>query len=211
MSVANLTALSRFGRIFMRRTTPSSVVRPLLVHGPVNSLVMLVVALSLVGAGCDGSPFSRSKACTLIGCHDQFSATVVASSAALPPGQHTVTVTTEAGALSCSFGLPLEMTAGGGTVSPSCPLGLRVDVAPDTVCTETVTDAARILRCDPIPGMLKEIITLSSTPSSVRVQQSVAGTTILDRSVTPTYKNNRPNGPECEPLCRQAGVEWTLP
>lgn len=170
----------------------------------------VVVALCLSLAGCDGGPF-RSKACTLIGCHDQFSATVTASSAEFPAGEHTVTVTTEAGTMSCSFVVPLEMTAGGGVKAPSCMPGLTVSVGPGTVCTEMVDGGVRSLRCDPIPGQLKETISVSGAPSSVRVQQSVAGTTILDRSVTPTYNESRPNGPGCDPLCRQAGVEWTVP
>jgi hypothetical protein len=172
------------------------------------STTMAAICLSHVG--CGWGPFS-SKACTTIGCSDQFGATVIASSTELPAGTHTLTVTTEAGTLSCSFVVPFETLPGGGTAVPQCQPGLGVFVGLNTLCTETVTAEVRTLRCDPIPGQLKESISISGTPTSVRVQQSVGGTTILDRSVSPTYKANRPNGPECDPLCRQAAVEWTIP
>ena len=86
-----------------------------------------------------------------------------------------------------------------------------MSVGPNTSCTETVTAEARTLHCDPIPDQFKEDIGIQGTPSFVHVQQAVGGTTILDRSVTPAYKENRPNGPECDPLCKQAQVQWTIP
>jgi hypothetical protein len=170
----------------------------------------LIAALCLFLGGCGWGPFA-SKSCGLVACSDQFEATVIASSTELPAGAHTLTVTTEAGTLSCSFVVPFETLPGGGTAVPQCESQLSVFVGLNTVCTETVTAEARILRCDPIPGQLKESISILGTPTSVSVQQSVGGTMILDRSVTPTYKENRPNGPECDPLCRQARVEWTIP
>jgi hypothetical protein len=72
-----------------------------------GSGVMALLALTTLAlAGCGAkSPF-QSKACTLRGCVDQFSATVTFASAAFPMGTHQLDVTTDVGALSCSFTFP---------------------------------------------------------------------------------------------------------
>jgi hypothetical protein len=39
----------------------------------------------------------------------------------------------------------------------------------------------------------------------------VDGQVILDTDLTPTYKESRPNGPTCGPVCKQASVDLDLP
>lgn len=178
-------------------------------HRP-RLLAFISAVLGLSFVGCGGNPFAP-KACTLIGCGDQFTATVSAASGALPTGTHTVDVTADGAMLSCTFVFPLETLPSGGTIGVQCQNGLRVDVVSATICTTTQSDAALMQRCDPVPGQLKEHITVSGTPASIRVEQSVGGTVILDESAMPTYQSSQPNGPGCEPICRQAGAEWTIP
>jgi hypothetical protein len=175
--------------------------------GGLSTIITAVLGFS--GAGCNSSPFT-SMACTTVGCHDQFAATISVASSTVPPGIHTVAVTADGVTLSCSFAFPPETLAGGGTVGPQCPIGLTVDVQPTTVCTTIYTDAATIERCDPVPGQFTELIAMMGTPAAIRVRQSVGGTVILDQSATPTYQSNQPNGPGCDPICHQAGAEWTI-
>lgn len=174
-------------------------------------LVTLIAALSGTSpAGCGASPFG-SKGCSTAGCGDQFTATVAAASSAIPPGIHTIDVTADGAALSCTFTIPPATSATGGAVNAECQVGLQVVVGPATICATTRTDGALIQSCEPVSGQLTEYIIVKGTPASVRVEQSVGGTVIFDQSSTPMYQKNQPNGPGCEPICQQAGVEWTIP
>jgi hypothetical protein len=74
-----------------------------------------------------------------------------------------------------------------------------------------LSDAATREQCDALPGQFTELMLLKGTPQSVRVQQSVGGMVIMDKSVTPSYKMNEPNGLGCPPVCEQAAVQWTIP
>ncbi|MBP7252817.1 MAG: hypothetical protein KBA75_04960 [Alphaproteobacteria bacterium] len=49
-------------------------------------------------------------------------------------------------------------------------------------------------------------IQISSGPQQVAVSITRDGQTMVDKTVTPTYRTARPNGPQCEPECRQASL-----
>ena len=171
------------------------------------------VLLLLAALGCDGSaigsPGGGGKACTLIGCEDQFSATVTADATLVPSGTHTVNVVADGAAMTCTFPFPPDPSNQG--IVAQCSSGLTLFVQPATVCTTVQTDASISQQCQPIDGKFIESIWVSGTPSVVQVQQLVGGTVILDQTVSPTYQSNEPNGPGCGPTCRQAGAEWTVP
>jgi hypothetical protein len=170
-----------------------------------TTVVAVWLPMSLVS--CTG----ETKRCTLIGCNDQFSATVSAASTAVPAGMHTIDVTVDGTLLSCTFTFPGALPASGGGIVASCQGDLSVDVGSPFTCTTTMTDAAIGQHCEPVPGQIRETIRIAGTPASVHVRQSVDGTVILDQSATPTYQRNQPNGIGCDPICRQAGAEWTIP
>ena len=65
-------------------------------------------------------------------------------------------------------------------------------------------------RCDPIPGQFIEGCALQGTPTNVRIVQMVDGVVLLDESIAPTYKVVYPNGPDCDPGCKQASASLTL-
>jgi hypothetical protein len=92
-----------------------------------------------------------------------------------------------------------------------CSGGLVVEVDPAMTCTTAQTAGLTTRTCQPIAGELTETILLPGTPSSVHVQQMVDGTTILDATLTPTYKAYAPNGTSCGPTCHDATAELTLP
>ena len=176
--------------------------------GSRSTLITVVLGFSV--AGCNGSPFG-SMACSTRGCQDQFTATISIAGSSVSAGMHSVDVTADGTMLSCTFTFPPETLSGGGTVGSQCPIGLTVDVQPTTTCMTVQTDAAKIEHCAPAPGQFTELITVSGAPASVRVQQSVGGTVILDQSATPTYESNQPNGPGCDPICHQAAAAWMIP
>jgi hypothetical protein len=51
---------------------------------------------------------------------------------------------------------------------------------------------------------------LGATPAQVQVRLTVNGAVVLDRTEAPAYRIKQPNGPDCEPTCRQASAQWTL-
>jgi len=159
----------------------------------------MVVASLFAAAGCE------TKVCTEIGCVNQLSVTVTRADGSFPSGVHQVDVTADGVTRSCTF------TFAGSVVSTACPSGLFLSVNQATTCTEMRTPTAVSLRCDPIPRQFVEVLSMSGMPRDVRVVQSMDGVALLDQSIAPTYKQSRPNGPGCEPLCEQASATLTLP
>jgi hypothetical protein len=54
------------------------------------------------------------------------------------------------------------------------------------------------------------MIVVGAGPASVALTISRGGETIAQGSWTPDYQISRPNGPLCEPVCRQATVALQL-
>jgi len=151
--------------------------------------LLLLAALGCGALSCDGSGIG-SMACTLIGCEDQFMATLTVDATMVPAGMHTVQVTADGVVASCAFQFPPDVGLG-----VPCSSAFGLTIVPDQT----------------IAGRFTERITFSGTPSLVEVQQLVGGTVIFDQTVSPTYQMNQPNGPGCGPICEQANVLWTIP
>jgi hypothetical protein len=159
------------------------------------------------GSGALGSPDGRQMACTLIGCEDEFTATVTVDSTMVPAGRHTFTMTIDGAASSCTFQLPPS----GNLVNDPCSTGFGLSVGPAQTCTTTQTDAVSSQQCQPIDGVFVEKIIVNGSPNSMKVQQTVGGTVIFEQTISPTYQTNQPNGPGCGPTCHQASAAWTIP
>jgi hypothetical protein len=165
---------------------------------------------TIINFGCKGIP-GAAKACTLIGCEDAFNATVTNGPSGFPVGPHQIDVTADGVTISCTFTFPLPKLADGADSGPQCPPGLMVSVGPAVACTQFQPGPGAVgERCDPIAGKTTEMLDVSGTPARVRVRQTTNGVVVLDESVTPVYASNQPNGPGCDPICHQAGAEWTL-
>jgi len=171
-----------------------------------------VLVLALLGSAAVLSPACvTTKACTEIGCTDQFSAAIEGASASLPPGMHRLDVVADGTTLSCTFSVPVEPLPGGGLPAPTCSPGLMLFVGPAMTCTTFETDAAKGQRCEPIPDRVQERLSIAGTPAHVTVTQWAGDAMIFQQTAAPTYQLNRPNGPDCEPVCRQASAAWSLP
>jgi len=147
-------------------------------------------------------------ACTLIGCADQFSATVTVDATRVPAGRHTVTVTIDGAAGSCTFQLPPSAEL---TNDPCSAPGFSMTIGPAETCTTTQSPTVSSQQCQPIDGVFVEKLLVLGAPRSIEVQQTVAGAVIFDQTMTPAYQTNQPNGPGCGPICRQASAAWTIP
>jgi len=150
------------------------------------------------------------KSCTLIGCQDQFSATVRRADGTFPSGTHRIEILADTTDLTCTFTYPLGTVAGDVAAAPQCPSGLSVTVGQDQVCTQTTENGVVSYMCQPIPGQVLETILLAGRPGEVHARQYVDDMPILDVAAAPSYRDYAPNGTECGPICRQAAVSWTL-
>lgn len=149
-----------------------------------------------------------SKACGLVGCQDQFHATVTSVDGSIPSGTHVLDATADGVTISCTFQVPLAVQPGGDTAAPQCPSGLRVFIGQATTCTETATGSSKTLSCVPIPGHFFEDITVGGKPALLRVLLTVEGAVVLDRTETLVYQISQPNGPGCDPTCQQGSAQW---
>jgi hypothetical protein len=163
-----------------------------------------VVAVLLSGAPGCGS----SKVCTLRGCVDMFQI-AIAVSAKAPGGAQTVTVTADNNVMTCTFASP-GAPGDGGFAPVQCATGVTLELVGGAACM-VQTDAAFMQSCTASYGAYSEIITVAGAPTSVRVQQSADGMTVLDQMMTPSYDTLQPNGPACPPTCHQAVANWTIP
>jgi hypothetical protein len=146
--------------------------------------------------------------CTLVGCEDQFSATLTVDATMVPAGRHTVTVTIDGAAGSCTFQIPPSAEL---TNDPCSGSGFSMTIGPAEACTTTQSPTVSSQQCQPIDGMFVERLAVAGTPRVIEVQQTVAGAVIFDQTITPTYQTNQPNGPGCGPTCHQGGADWTIP
>ena len=158
------------------------------------------------GPGPATPPSPPPQACTLIGCQDQLTVTVTPAGGVFPSGVHVVTASLPgpvATTLTCEFSYD---AAPGSTTAPvaKCTPGLRLFIFQKQNCTTVQRGDAVGRVCEPVAGQYQEQIAVDGTPSHVRLTQTVNGSTILDEALSPTYVETRPNGPNCEPVCRQA-------
>jgi hypothetical protein len=61
-------------------------------------------------------------------------------------------------------------------------------------------------KVQPTLGVLK----IGAAPKDLKVKVINNKKPYGDATITPKYKENRPNGPECEPLCKQGTEEMCL-
>jgi hypothetical protein len=119
------------------------------------------------------------------------------------PGAYQLYLTLDGTERRCAFNVPADLPAPR-TARSLCDPALPLYLQPETICTEHRERDAVSQSCTPIPDRYSASLTLYGTPSALRVVLERDGTAILDESSTLQYQSERPNGPGCEPLCRQA-------
>lgn len=164
------------------------------------------IPLVLLGAALPACPVIH--ACTDIGCADQFSARIMAADGVLPSGLHTLEVTADGRAMTCTF--PIPPTTAGARPPADCGGGLLLTVEQRPRCVEA-PDAAIGEPCQQAPGPIDERFTVAGTPASIVIRQSVGGVVVFEKSVSPRYAVAQPNGPGCDPTCHFADATWTIP
>jgi hypothetical protein len=140
-----------------------------------------------------------------MGCADQASLELRPSSGEWIAGDYQLSVTVDGTERRCAFNIPADLPepkTGRSLCEPALPLYIQ----PETTCTEHRERDSVSQSCTPIPDRYWASLTLYGTPSALLVVLERDGTRILGESLNIQYQNERPNGPGCEPLCRQASA-----
>lgn len=150
---------------------------------------LFAVGLLFSAAGCESD--DPGQTCTLIGCVGGFEINLEKASA-WAAGDYTFDLDVDGKTNSCTVTLPFT----------SCNDGLK--------CTTELTDLTIGLSGCALPAAQHKISGLTffnTAPKTVAVTVKFGVDEIGSVSYTPTYTDSRPNGPNCEPLCRQAPAQ----
>jgi hypothetical protein len=168
---------------------------------------LVVFALMLSLYGCD----ELSHSCTDIGCNDGASITLRTDDWRWREGVHEIDFTFGGQTRMCSLRVPEDIPEERGrSVDLLCSMGFSALLIPRTRCMEVRTADAISQSCEEVPGQSYVSAGLQGVVASLRVEVRRDGATIFDRTVSPEYRQERPNGPDCEPICQLAEVELTI-
>lgn len=171
--------------------------------------LLLGLCMTWCVTGC-----SQNRACTEIGCLDSASLRLQTADNHWEDGDYELTVVVGDTSTACSFSLPDDFPSTGSPQPLTCDasIGYEVPVLSQVhTCTETQTDDAVSQSCTPVADEYTLEIGLPGTPSSVEIQLERDGATLVDDTQALSYKETRPNGPGCGPVCRQASVVVAVP
>jgi hypothetical protein len=83
-----------------------------------------------------------------------------------------------------------------------------VQLEPTAVCSEMKhADGTRSESCVPVPDRAKLRASFMGTPAQVAITLVHDGAEVLSWQQRVRYRSERPNGPNCDPVCKQAGLE----
>lgn len=163
----------------------------------------LGVVLSVL-AGCD----ELGHGCTEIGCMDQVALTLRPSDGPWADGRYALTLALDDGSPeTCAFELPADLPELGSVREIRCSGAATFFLQQEATCTETSSDGARHQTCTPVQGRYTLQSSVPGTPRTVSVELTRDGAALIEESLEPSYRAERPNGPDCEPTCRQASLE----
>ena len=126
-------------------------------------------------------------------------------------GEYTLRIAFDGQEHTCSFVAPDDFPPLGSVSTVDCTPTLGVFIQQEATCTEHRDGNSHSQSCTPIPNQYRLEVTTYGTPSRLEVAVDRDGTTLVDHEQALAYEVSRPNGPECDPICRQANVEVTVP
>lgn len=156
-------------------------------------------------------------ACTQIGCMDSLFVELKSPNAAWAQGSYQLALTMDGKDITCGFALPKDLPQAGHVGEIVCTQRsdadkdfVRLMINQEMVCTEQVTEQAVSSTCEPVPERYALQLHIPETPKTLSLSLTRDGQALLSRTYEPAYQESRPNGPQCEPLCRQARIEESL-
>lgn len=169
--------------------------------------IACALALASSVAGCE--VFTHS--CTEVGCSDGVMLEVRTGQGGLADGSYVFDLEAGAQNHTCSFVVPDDLPERGSLQQIECTPRLDVFLGPASVCTEQRRGDAVSESCMLVPGQFVLQANVQGTPPELELRLSRDGTLLAEQTLTAVYETTRPNGPDCEPECRIATVEVTLP
>lgn len=170
-----------------------------------RSLAVVAAMASFNGAACE-----IGHDCTDIGCADSVSVRVTTLDQPWPEGDYQLEVTLDDLSGVCEFSLPNDLPARGSVTSIRCLEGVEIGIEQLYECVTLREGDGVSQSCEPIPDRHEVTLRAYGTPAQLSLTLTLDDSQLLDKSRTLTYAVMRPNGPECEPECRQAEVELTF-
>lgn len=137
-------------------------------------------------------PADPGRPCTMIGCYNGFTASLD-TKGPLPPGHYTVDVEADGVRGSYEVDIPLPPCDTRGKYTGELKFGVG-----ESGCA-----------LPPDQHTLSEVH-LETLPKEVKIRIVRTGTVLADVAFTPAYRESRPNGPDCEPVCNSASEKITV-
>ncbi|HEX5099362.1 MAG TPA: hypothetical protein VFV94_07665 [Polyangiaceae bacterium] len=164
-----------------------------------------VLGLSLGADACE------AHGCTEMGCMDSAGFTLHAPGDEWAPGAYELAIDFDETAHSCTFTMPDAVDAAGGqgvAIAVACTPKLDAWLNAVVTCTTHSDGSSSSQSCTPIPGRYYLSVQTSTLATSLSVSVTLDGADYFSATHALTYKASQPNGPDCEPICRNATVEF---
>ena len=165
-----------------------------------------VVALSLCADAC-----VEAHGCTEIGCVDSAGFTLHAPGDEWDAGAYALAIKFDDEAHECTFTMPdaIDSATGQGVAIPiDCAPELDASLDAVVTCTTHSDGSSSSQTCTPIPGRYYLSVQTSTLAAALSVSVTLNGAYYLEKTQPLSYTTHQPNGPDCEPTCRNAGVEF---
>lgn len=173
-----------------------------------RSLAMLWLCALVAGCGTPpASPPPPGRPCTALPCTDGLDLVLRLGPEDAGVGVHRFELTLDERSVQCE----LAVVTLGQVVDGACGdgIGIHLGARTRTVELPSPVPGAVMIGSEPVPGEYEARIEIFGTPREVHVVHTAPGREPFDRTVTPIYGEQRPNGPGCDPVCQHG--ELSLP
>jgi hypothetical protein len=158
-----------------------------------------VVWVGLLAAASASSACVWNQACTLAGCIDQASLSLRENDGSFAP------LVLEVGIDERIVHCHTEIVGAG--VCDDAKVSLSAQERVD--CVDTRSKDAVSQSCTP-NGTFEHALLIEGSPTRITLKVTRSDGTTEQREFKPEYELERPNGPDCDPVCKNAAVVWTL-
>jgi hypothetical protein len=158
----------------------------------------VLAVLMGVGLGLSASCMTE-KSCTTIGCADGLSLILTRADGSEPHFEVSLVID----------GKTIVCPAPALGSSSKCDDGVFVTLTEGQDCRQAATTTSATLTCTG-NGRFQEVVEIRRAPATLAVSLAQGGTTKPLGTLSPTYRTMQPNGPGCEPVCRQAEIAQVI-